>query len=735
MPVRPFSDGVLKGAVTPRQIAEKSKAAPKEAAAFFENGAVPKWYRDNGWIYPVQGPPASGLGAVQQFFEALGLTPPPKVEINTKSIALTGAVGERLDYVVQVATAEKRPVYAHAVSDQAWLTVGRANLQGRTASLKLSVPEVPDRPGERLQAQVIVTANGNQRFPVSVSLKVEKTSALGEVMPVLEAEPADANPFASLAVAEAVPVATPAPRKRSRVADGGEPPRRKSRPAQAIPIPASKPSVGKHLVPLAALLLALLVVLGVDALSGGAKPPEVPPPVVEEVPIDPDPLIAVAFHDTDKDDLYLSKTGGLKSEGRIDPTTMTQVIWEASMRFGVVMVKGPEGGVTKKLTRDERGYTNNTVVRLDNVAMTDAKNTSMIGRSEDGLIFGESPWKRKSDGGLEGIDFRGRWKEGERNVAIPADIKKGKGGGHKSVWVYPDQKVTVTQFVEIVAGEQSRKLDTCLIRYVIDNKDAKEHRVGLRFMLDTFIGQNDGVPFTIPGEKQLCETSKDFSRPDDVPDFVEALEHANLKDPGTVARVQLRLGSRIEPPSRVTIGAWPDPDLRKRDDRCSQEKTFWEVPVLPINAIKEVRPKEEEGDSAVVLYWDAKPLPAGGLREVGFAYGLGQVASGDKDAAGRLALSVGGNFKPGGEFTLAALVQNPKRDEELSLDLPEGFHLLGGEATQKVPEVKRGAERATSPVTWKIKAGSAGSYQLKVKSSAGAAQAQPITIRSTSIFD
>src|SRR5262249_39559626 len=97
VPIRPFPHGVLRGAVTPRQIAERAKATPKEAAPYFENGAVARWYTDNGWVYPVQGPAASGIGAVQQFFEALGLTPPPRVEISTRAVNLTGAVGERLD--------------------------------------------------------------------------------------------------------------------------------------------------------------------------------------------------------------------------------------------------------------------------------------------------------------------------------------------------------------------------------------------------------------------------------------------------------------------------------------------------------------------------------------------------------------------------------------------------------------------------------------------------------------
>ena len=40
IPVRPFPDGVLAGARSPRQVAEKAKANPKEAALQFENGAV-----------------------------------------------------------------------------------------------------------------------------------------------------------------------------------------------------------------------------------------------------------------------------------------------------------------------------------------------------------------------------------------------------------------------------------------------------------------------------------------------------------------------------------------------------------------------------------------------------------------------------------------------------------------------------------------------------------------------
>ena len=230
VPVTPFPEGVLAGAVTPRQVAEKAKAAPREAAVLLENGAVARWYKANGWAYPVRGPVASGLGAVQQFFETLGLSPPPKVEINERAVALQGNVGDTLSHSLEVQTPEKRPIYAHGVSDQSWLEVGRAKLSGRTASVPLAVPSVPDRPGETLQAKVTVTANGQQRFVVPVTLVIAqgaKTSPAAFV----PAAPAVFQPAVAAALAPAAPrdgvAAAPSPAHCGPAAEMGPPaPRR-----------------------------------------------------------------------------------------------------------------------------------------------------------------------------------------------------------------------------------------------------------------------------------------------------------------------------------------------------------------------------------------------------------------------------------------------------------------------------------------------------------------------------
>src|SRR5207247_1881855 len=93
VPVKPFPEGSLAGAITPRQLAEKAKANTAAAAVLIESGAVARWYESNGWTYPVQGPAASGLAAVQQLFEALGLVKSPKVELSESSVSLNGEPG------------------------------------------------------------------------------------------------------------------------------------------------------------------------------------------------------------------------------------------------------------------------------------------------------------------------------------------------------------------------------------------------------------------------------------------------------------------------------------------------------------------------------------------------------------------------------------------------------------------------------------------------------------------
>jgi hypothetical protein len=757
--VQPFPDGVLAGAKLPREIAAKAKAKPKEAAALFENGAVQAWYEANGWSYPVQGPSSSGLGAIQQFYEALGLVQPPKVTLNQPRLQFQGRPGAFLEQLIQLHTVEKRPVYAHATTTTPWVQLGRPILEGRSASIPVRVLSVPATPGERLTGTIQVVSNGNQRFTVEVELVVTGSAArpaatapvlnFADVMatppPVVSMSAAAAapleleggrdftasrppappvlepvEPIAPAAVetldevlpTAVAPVLVPAVTLVGRVSNPPVPSGvLEARPTAAVtaaPAPVL-PAVTAYddapqafpllpfiapVVPVVLLGCSLFIVLLHDLLLSSVRPPE------HLQPVDPTPLIALRFHDGPKPD----RTG-------------KDVMPEPTMRFGLLMRRSAKApGLSdqdletlrgrepadlthfKRLTFDDWGRSNNTCLKVD-------------GRE---YLFGGPG---------------GQWVTREEPVGAGPQ-------GVRSVWRLDGSQIEVTQTVEIVVGELSRRYDTCLVSYRIENKDRRPHTVGIRFLLDTYIGENDGVPFTIPNDPALCDTMKEFVGRDQVPDYIQALEKPDLSNPGTVAHLQFRVSSRLESPTRVQLAHWPHHDLVKFDPRCRDAKdgnTLWEVPLVSMSLLHDKGELEGGGkppkDSAVTMYWDPEPLDAGMAREVGFTYGLGNVSSGE--GGGRLALTVGGRLVRDAEFTLTALVANPKPGEQLTLTVPNGLKVVGS-ATQTVPP---GAARDTSTVTWKVRAVGDGEYTLKVQSSNGETQSQGVTIRSQGVFD
>ena len=251
VPITPFPEGVLAGAHTPRQIAEKARAHPKEATLLFEKGLVAKWFTKNGWTYPVQGPAVAGLGGVQQFFEALGLAKAPKVQLKTPSIQLQGDPGQTLTAAIEVGTSEKKHVFAFALSDKPWVVPGTQPKQGKsptTAAIPLAI-NVPWTPGQVLQAKVTVTANGNQKFPVPLTLTV--SGSPGDYVP-----------------AQAIPLP-------AGVASGG-----------AVPIMATPIADGVMALPAAEIVTADIVAADVIRTTSRAQAaPSLPPAASPPLPV------------------------------------------------------------------------------------------------------------------------------------------------------------------------------------------------------------------------------------------------------------------------------------------------------------------------------------------------------------------------------------------------------------------------------------------------------------------
>jgi hypothetical protein len=649
VPVLPFPEGALAGAMTPREIALKAKQSPKEAAALFEKGAVAQWYRSNGWTYPVPGPSASGVAAVQQFFEALGLVKPPKVEVSTQEVRLAGRVGERLVHDFQVLTREKRHLYAHARSDQPWLTVNTSPIGSTSARVTLAAV-VPPRPREVVQARVTVSANGNQRFIVPVQLTVAggPPPLPVEDLPVLEmVEPLRA-------VTAAPTTALPGPALPAIVEEEDAPLiRRQPRRPPGLP-------VAVHAIPAGVLALALLGLIVHDILTK-APPPEEPGRT--QVVIEGEDI-----HEKD------GGPGPVVAEAPVDPVPRIYYLYNPLKRFGVSVAQ-----TNKLLTFSRDGGTNMTILKVD----------------EQTRVFG---------------DFTGRWLHEE-----PAPPPQGQGQPpryhSKNVWL-DRSNIQVTQAldivpskqpVEVAPGVQRRLLDTLLVAFQIENTDAQPHRVGLRLEVDTLIGSNDGVPFAVPGQPGLIDSAADFRVPDKrFPDFLQALEVPNLEHPGTVAHLTVKVGGGLEPPGRISLTHWTGGFAR------------WDVPLQHMG-----------NDSAVILYWYDKELRPGEKRSLGFAYGLGAVASDAAQGKGKLGLTLSGSFEPGETFTVTAYVHNPAAQEQLTLQLPAGLRRIEGDQMQPVPPA--GAGKA-SLVTWKVRVQQTGQFPLEVRSSTGLAQRRTITI-------
>ena len=164
----PFPDPPLHGAATPRELATAMREAPKAAAPLLTDGRIARWFADNGWRYPVVGPVAKGVAAVQQFFEALGLSKPPPLELQPATVAL--GVGDRPRRgSVELVTSTKKWVFARVDSDTPWLRPLEADVSGPVrATIEFEV--LPNRlpEGREHAGSLLLVANGQERFVVPV---------------------------------------------------------------------------------------------------------------------------------------------------------------------------------------------------------------------------------------------------------------------------------------------------------------------------------------------------------------------------------------------------------------------------------------------------------------------------------------------------------------------------------------------------------------------------------------
>lgn len=168
-------------------------------------------------------------------------------------------------------------------------------------------------------------------------------------------------------------------------------------------------------------------------------------------------------------------------------------------------------------------------------------------------------------------------------------------------------QVLVDQVLDIARSPSTGAPDTARIIYRFTNQGTEPVEVGVRTLIDTMLGSNDGAPFRI-GE---MEVTSDLSlSKGQYPDFWQAFD--SLTNPSVIAQGSLK-GDGITQPDRIIYTNWGKPASKP-----------WDFPLEPGRDF--MRLGEDELDSAVVMYWDPRKLGPGEQFEVVIYYGLGGIS-------------------------------------------------------------------------------------------------------------
>jgi hypothetical protein len=307
------------------------------------------------------------------------------------------------------------------------------------------------------------------------------------------------------------------------------------------------------------------------------------------------------------------------------------------------------------------------------------------------LIYGSSdPWTSYTTVLLDGkpIVFGG-----------PTSRRAGRGGPAGEMVVSPhitDGTVTCTirlgdlevmQQLGLTRSPTTRVKDAALIAYRVTNRGGSPHEVGLRVVLDTMLGANDGAPLRA-GDRAV--TSATSLKGDEIPDYWQAFD--SLSRPAVISQGTLR-ASGLTPPDRLEMVDWG-----------TLADAPWDYP-FPEGA-DFTRQGEEEQDSAVALYWRPLPLGPGESRSYVTLYGVGGVTLSPAQLTLGLTApaEVDYQYEDTRPFSVVAYLENSggfeARGTTVSLALGKGLALAEGQPKSGLGAVRPGE---TKQVSWKVR--------------------------------
>jgi hypothetical protein len=247
--------------------------------------------------------------------------------------------------------------------------------------------------------------------------------------------------------------------------------------------------------------------------------------------------------------------------------------------------------------------------------------------------------------------------------------------------------VVVEQILEITQSPSTGARDTARIKYVIENTGEAPAEIGLRTVLDTLVGANDGAPFRM-GVREITEECSVESK--DFPDFWQAFD--SLDQPSVIAQGTLK-GGDVTPPDKIVFTNWG-----KSADHP------WEIPIEP--GVKFIRAGEDELDSTVTMFWLPRVIQPGSTRVITLYCGLGGVTFSPGKTF--LGISAPAEVQFLGEKTRSYTVvtymehrgEAKAKNVVVNLDLPAGLSLVSGESELHLDELTPGV---TKQIAWEVK--------------------------------
>jgi len=306
------------------------------------------------------------------------------------------------------------------------------------------------------------------------------------------------------------------------------------------------------------------------------------------------------------------------------------------------------------------------------------------------LIYGSrEPWTSYTTVVVDGVPHLfGGPTERRAGKGVPAGsaVKPPQRAGETIICAFRIGPLEVEQELGFARTPTTRVKDAARIMYRVTNRGGEAHAVGLRVMLDTMLGANDGAPLRA---QEMAVSAATRMEGDKIPEYWQAFD--SLSAPAVISQGTLRAPG-LTPPHRLDMVDWG-----------TLADAPWQFPF--VSGADFTRQGEQQPDTAVALYWNPEPLAPGESRTYVTLYGVGGVSLSPAQLSLGLTAPAEVDFSYDDKrpFSVTAYVENSggfaSRNTVCTLTLDKGLQLTDDRGAVKLGLLAPGE---TKQITWRV---------------------------------